>query len=161
MSEFCGAAGDESSVRPRGAALELGVTDYDTSSVYGRGANEQLLGRLAKGKRDQLTICTKFGVVRDPDGPQGSTYDRGIDNSPAHMRRSCEESLARLGVDTIDLYYVHRIDPAVPIEETVGALGELVQAGKIRAIGLSEVPDRKSTRLNAVHPIAEIGRAHV
>src|SRR3546814_6621077 len=68
-------------------------------------------------KRDQLTICTKFGVVRDPDGPQGSTYDRGIDNSPAHMRRSCEESLARLGVDTIDLYYVHRIDPAVPIEE--------------------------------------------
>src|SRR3546814_56627 len=156
MSEFYGAHDDESSLRTLERALELGVTHYDTSNVYGRGANEQLLGRFAKGKRDQLTICTKFGVVRDPDGPQGSTYDRGIDNSPAHMRRSCEESLARLGVDTIDLYYVHRIDPAVPIEETVGALGELVQAGKIRAIGLSEVPADVLRRANAVHPIAAL-----
>src|SRR3546814_17533090 len=103
-----------------------------------------------------LTICTKFGLVREPDGPQGSTYDRGIDNSPAHMRRSCEESLARLGVDTIDLYYVHRIDPAVPIEETVGELGELVQAGKIRAIGLSDVPADVLRRANAVPPIAAL-----
>src|SRR3546814_18449331 len=103
-----------------------------------------------------LTICTKFGLVRDPDGPQGSTYDRGIDNSPAHMRRSCEESLARLGVDKIDLYYVHRIDPAVPIEETVGARGELVQAGKKHAIHLSEELSNVQSSANALHPLASL-----
>src|SRR3546814_18999898 len=105
MSEFYGAHDDESSLRTLERALELGVTHYDTSNVYGRGANEQLLGRFAKGKRDQLTICTKFGVVRDTDGPQGSTYYSGIANSPAHMRRCCGESLARQGGEPIATKY--------------------------------------------------------
>src|SRR3546814_13022257 len=135
MVVLCGAQDDEGALPALGRALDLGVTHYDESNVYGRGANEQLLGRFGKGKRDQLTICTKFGVVRDPDGPQGSNYDRGIDNSPAHLRRSCEESLARLAVDAIDLCYVHRIDPAVPTEEHMGTRGQLVQRGKIRATG--------------------------
>lgn len=139
MSEFYGEADDEESLRTLDRAFELGVTHYDTSNVYGRGANERLVGRFLKGRRDKVMVASKFGVVRDPDGPLGSTYDRDIDNSPAYMRQCCEESLARLGTDTIDLYYVHRADPRVAIEETVGALARLREEGKIRAIGLSEV----------------------
>lgn len=157
MSEFYGANhDDEASLRTLERAFELGITHYDTSNVYGRGANERLVGRFAQGKRGALTIATKFGVVRDPDGPEGSTHDRGIDNSPTHMRASCEESLVRLGVEAIDLYYVHRVDPAVPIEDTIGALAELVQEGKVRAIGLSEVSPDQLRRAHAIHPIAAL-----
>lgn len=141
MSEFYGATDDDASLRTLERAFELGVTHYDTSNVYGRGANERLLARFIEGKRDQLTIASKFGVVRDPDGPSGSTYDREINNSPEYMRKCCEESLTRLGVEAIDLYYVHRADPNVAIEETVGALARLREEGKIRAIGLSEVDE--------------------
>jgi aryl-alcohol dehydrogenase-like predicted oxidoreductase len=156
MSEFYGEPDDVQSLATLERAFELGVTHYDTSNVYGRGHNEALVGSFARGKRDAITIASKFGVVRDPDGPLGSTYDRGIDNSPAYMRRCCEESLRRLQVEAIDLYYVHRADPRVPIEETVGALGELVAEGKIRAIGLSEVSADVLARAHATHPIAAL-----
>jgi len=139
MSEFYGEPDDEESMRTLARAFELGITHYDTSNVYGRGANERLVGQFLKGRRDRVTVASKFGVVRDPDGPLGSVYDREIDNSPEYMRQCCDESLARLGIDAIDLYYVHRADPAVAIEETVGALARLRDEGKIRAIGLSEV----------------------
>lgn len=156
MSEFYGSHEDTESLRTLERAFELGITHYDTSNVYGRGHNEQLVGRFAADKRDRITIASKFGVVRDPEGPEGSTYDRGIDNSPAYMRQCCEESLARLGVDTIDLYYVHRADPNVPIEETVGALARLKDEGKIRGIGLSEVTENVLRRAHATHPIAAL-----
>jgi len=139
MSEFYGEVDDEASFEVLERAFELGVNHYDTSNVYGRGANEQLISRFAAGKRDRLVLATKFGVVRDPDGPAGSTYDRDIDNSPNYMRQCCEQSLERLGTDVIDLYYVHRADPSLPIEETVGAMARLREEGKIRGIGLSEV----------------------
>ena len=156
MSEFYGERDDEQSLRTLERAFEIGVTHYDTSNVYGRGHNEQLLGRFLKGKRDRVLLASKFGVVRDPEGPQGSTYDRDIDNSPAYMRKCCEESLARLGTDAIDLYYVHRANPKTPIEDTIGALGELVREGKIRAIGLSEVTAEQLRRAHGVHPVAAI-----
>jgi aryl-alcohol dehydrogenase-like predicted oxidoreductase len=139
MSEFYGEPDDKASLQTLERAVELGVTHFDTSNVYGRGANERLLGRFLKGRTDDITIASKFGVVRDPDGPLGSVYDRDIDNSPEYMRACCEQSLSRLGVEAIDLYYLHRADPAVPIEETVGAMAQLRDEGKIRSIGLSEV----------------------
>lgn len=154
MSEFYGERDDDQSLKTLERAFELGVTHYDTSNVYGRGHNETLVGRFAKGKRDRMTIASKFGVVRDPDGPEGSTYDRDIDNSPAYMRACCEDSLKRLGTDVIDLYYVHRTDPKVPIEDTIGALADLIREGKIRAIGLSEISADQLRRAHAVHPIA-------
>jgi len=156
MSEFYGDPDDAQSLRTLERAFELGVTHYDTSNVYGRGHNERLLSKFLKGRREQVMLASKFGVVRDPDGPPGSTYDRGIDNSEAYMRRCCEESLARLQIDRIDLYYVHRTDPNVPIEDTVGALGRLVQEGKIGAIGLSEVTADQLRRAHQVHPVAAI-----
>ncbi len=156
MSEFYGSHDEKSSLATLERAFELGITHYDTSNVYGRGDNERLVGRFARAKRDRLTIATKFGVVRDPDGPEGSTYDRGIDNSPDYMRRCCEESLQRLGVEVIDLYYVHRIDPEVAIEDTMGALSRLVEEGKIRSVGLSEVTADQLRRANSVHPVAAL-----
>lgn len=156
MSEFYGEPDDAQSMRTLARAFELGVTHYDTSNVYGRGHNERLLSGFLKGRRDAVLLASKFGVVRDPDGPPGSTYDRGIDNSPAYMRQCCEESLARLGVECIDLYYVHRADPNVPIEDTVGALAELIRAGKIRAYGLSEVSAELLRRAHRVHPVAAL-----
>jgi aryl-alcohol dehydrogenase-like predicted oxidoreductase len=156
MSEFYGTHDDESSLRTLERAFDLGVTHFDTSNVYGRGHSEKLVGRFVKNKRDRLTIASKFGVVRDPNGPENSTYDRGIDNSPAYMRRCCEESLARLEVEVIDLYYVHRTDPNYPIEETVGALSDLVKSGKIRGYGLSEVPAAVLRRANAAFPAAAL-----
>jgi aryl-alcohol dehydrogenase-like predicted oxidoreductase len=156
MSEFYGDYDDDQSLKTLERALELGVTLFDTSNVYGRGHNETLVGRFAKGKRDRLVISSKFGIVRDPDGPNGSTYDRGIDNSPAYMRRCCEESLSRLGTDHIDLYYVHRADPNVPIEETALALGDLIREGKIRSYGLSEVSAAQLRRAHAAHPVAAL-----
>ena len=156
MSEFYGERDDAQSLRTLERAFELGVTHYDTSNVYGRGHNETLLSQFLRGKRARVTLASKFGVVRDPDGPLGSSYDRDIDNSPAYMRRCCEESLARLGVETIDLYYVHRADPNTPIEATAAALADLIREGKIRAYGLSEVTAETLRRAHAVHPVAAI-----
>ena len=156
MSEFYGERDDAQSMRTLERAFELGVTHYDTSNVYGRGHNEELVGRFIRGKRDRVLLASKFGVVRDPDGPQGSTYDRGIDNSPAYMRRCCEESLVRLDVDTIDLYYVHRTDPNMPIEDIVSALADLVREGKIRGYGLSEVSADTLRRAHKVYPVTAI-----
>lgn len=156
MSEFYGERDDAQSMHTLERAFALGVTHYDTSNVYGRGHNEQLLGAFLKGRRDKILLASKFGVVRDPDGPQGSTYDRGIDNSEAYMRTCCEQSLARLGTDVIDIYYIHRADPNVPIEDTIGALARLVSEGKIRGIGLSEVTAEQIRRAHAVAPIAAV-----
>lgn len=156
MSEFYGPADDADSLKVLDRALELGVTFLDTSDVYGRGHNEELLGRFLKGRRDEVVLASKFGVVRDPDGPPGSTYDRDLDNSPAYMRRCLEGSLRRLGTDRIDLYYIHRLDPKVAVEEIVGALAEEVAKGRIRAIGLSEVDADTLRRAHAVHPIAAL-----
>ena len=139
MSEFYGEPDDAQSLRTLERAFELGVTHYDTSNVYGRGHNERLLSQFLKGRRDRVMLASKFGVVRDPDGPLGSTYDRGINNDPAYMRQCCEESLRRLGVETIDLYYVHRVDGVTPIEDTVGAMADLVPLKRMGS--LEEVAD--------------------
>jgi aryl-alcohol dehydrogenase-like predicted oxidoreductase len=154
MSEFYGARDDAQSRKTLDRAFELGVSHYDTSNVYGRGHNERLLGQFIKDKRDQIVLASKFGVRRDPDGPEGSTYDRDVDNSRQYMRQCCEDSLRRLETDCIDLYYIHRADPKVPIEDTIGAMSDLVKEGKIRAIGLSEVNADQLRRAHAVHPIA-------
>ncbi|BBE35625.1 aldo/keto reductase [Sphingosinicella microcystinivorans] len=156
MSEFYGERDDVQSRATLERAFELGVTHFDTSNVYGRGHNEQLVGDFIRDKRDGVMLASKFGVVRDPGGTQGSTYDRDIDNSPAYMRQCCEESLARLGTDVIDLYYVHRAAPGIPIEDTVGALSRLVEEGKIRGIGLSEIDGDTLRRAHATHPIAAL-----
>jgi aryl-alcohol dehydrogenase-like predicted oxidoreductase len=156
MSEFYGDQDDVQSRATLERAFELGVTHFDTANLYGRGHNERLVGEFARGKRDKLMISSKFGIVRDPDGPLHSAYDRDIDNSPAYMRQCCDESLARLGIDTIDIYYVHRADPNVPIEETVGALAELKNEGKIRGIGFSEIDVDNLRRAHAEHPIAAL-----
>ncbi len=156
MSEFYGARDEHSAMETLSRAYDLGITHYDTSNVYGRGENERLIGRFVADKRGSVMVASKFGVVRDPDGPEDSTYDRGIDNSPAYMRQCCEESLRRLGLETIDLYYVHRLDPNAIIEEVIGAMARLVEEGKIRAIGLSEVTEAQLRRAHAVHPIAAL-----
>jgi aryl-alcohol dehydrogenase-like predicted oxidoreductase len=134
-------------------ALELGVTFLDTAEVYGPYTNEQLVGRAIAGRRDEVEIATKFGFTFDPDNPYGP---RGLDGSPENVKRACDGSLGRLGVDHIDLYYQHRIDPNTPIEETVGALSELVEAGKVRYIGLSEAAPETIRRAHAVHPLTAI-----
>lgn len=155
MSEFYGATDDAESLATLHAAAGLGVTHFDTADTYGHGHNEQLLGRFVKetgGKsRAALTIATKFGIVREP-----GRYERRIDNSPAYIRKACEASLGRLGVDCIDLYYCHRRDPAIPIEEVVGAMGLLVEQGKVRSLGLSEVSLATLQAAHAVHPIAAL-----
>ena len=156
MSEFYGPRDDDQSRKTLERAIELGVTFFDTSDMYGRGHNETLVGELAKGRRDRMVIATKFGVVRDPDGPSGSLYDRDYDNSPAYMRKALDASLKRLGTDHVDIYYIHRLDPKTPIEESVGAMAEMVKAGKIRGIGLSEVSVEVLERAVKVHPIAAL-----
>lgn len=153
MSEFYGAHDDAQSLTTLERALTLGVTLFDTADMYGRGHNEELVGRFLKGRRDRVVLATKFGIVREGGG---DGYSRSIDNSPEYIRRACEASLRRLGVDVIDLYYAHRINPQQPIEDTVGALAELVRQGKIRAIGLSEVSAATLRRAAAVHPIAAV-----
>jgi aryl-alcohol dehydrogenase-like predicted oxidoreductase len=132
-------------------ALDLGVTFLDTADVYGRGANEELLVTVLADRRDEVTLATKFGILTGEDG-----YPNGVDGSPAHARRACDASLRRLGVDHIDLYYLHRPDPEVPIEETVGAMAELVAAGKVGHLGLSESSADTIRRAAAVHPIAAV-----
>lgn len=155
MSEFYGQSNDADSLHTLERALELGVTHFDSADTYGLGHNETLLGRfVAQGgaaRRRQVVVTTKFGIVRT-----AGQYERRIDNSPAYIRSACESSLRRLGVDHIDLYYCHRRDPAVPIEDVVGAMSELVTAGKVRAIGLSEVSVETLHRAHAVFPIAAI-----
>jgi aryl-alcohol dehydrogenase-like predicted oxidoreductase len=152
MSEFYGPADESESLATLDAALEAGITFFDTADMYGRGHNEELLGRFLAGKRDRAVLATKFGVVRDPD--EGRF--RGVDNSPAYVAEACDASLRRLGTDRIDLYYVHRIDPNRPIEETVAAMADLVRAGKVRALGLSECSAATLRRAHAVHPIAAV-----
>jgi len=151
MSEFYGPAEEARSIAVIHRALELGIDFLDTADMYGVGRNEELVGRALKGKRDQVVIATKFGNVRAPDG-----RFLGINGRPEYVRQACEASLRRLGVETIDLYYQHRVDPNTPIEETVGAMAELVQEGKVRWLGLSEAAPETIRRAHAVHPITAL-----
>jgi aryl-alcohol dehydrogenase-like predicted oxidoreductase len=151
MSEFYGATDEAQSLRTLEAAYDAGVTLFDTAESYGNGDNERLLGRFLAGRRADVRVATKFGIVRE-----AGKYERRIDNSPAYIRQAVEGSLSRLGTDTIDLYYVHRIDPGAALEETIGTLARLVDAGKVRAIGLCEVTPATLRRAAAVHPIAAV-----
>ena len=152
MSEFYGAADDAESHATLELALERGLDFFDTADVYGFGKNEVLLAPFLKRHRARVVLATKFGIVRDPNDPT----KRGLDGSPAYVQRSCEASLKRLGVDVIDLYYLHRKDPKTPIEDTVGAMAQLVKQGKVRHLGLSEVSPETLKRACAVHPIAAL-----
>jgi aryl-alcohol dehydrogenase-like predicted oxidoreductase len=151
MSEFYGAGDDAESVAVIHRALELGVTFLDTADMYGLGRNEELVGRALADRRDGVVLATKFGINRGED-----PRDRSIDGSPAYVRQACEASLRRLGVDHIDLYYQHRVDPDTPIEETVGAMADLVQEGKVRHLGLSEAGAQTIRRAHATHPITAL-----
>jgi aryl-alcohol dehydrogenase-like predicted oxidoreductase len=153
MSDFYGPHDDDAeSIATIHHALERGVTLLDTADMYGPHTNEQLVGRAIRDRREQAFVATKFGIVRDPANPQA----RAISGRPEYVRAACEGSLRRLGVDTIDLYYQHRVDPQVPIEETVGAMADLVKAGKVRYLGLSEASAQTLTRACAIHPIAAL-----
>jgi aryl-alcohol dehydrogenase-like predicted oxidoreductase len=152
MSEFYGVSDDEQSVATIHRALELGVNFLDTSDAYGPHTNERLVGRAIADRRDQAFLATKFGIVRDPADP----HSRGVNGRPEYVKQSCEGSLTRLGLDHIDLYYQHRVDPNTPIEETVGAMAELVQEGKVRYLGLSEASPATLRRANAVHRITAL-----
>jgi aryl-alcohol dehydrogenase-like predicted oxidoreductase len=152
MSEFYGEGDDAESIAVIHRALDLGVTMLDTADVYGPFTNEQLVGRAIADRRDDVILATKFGIVRDPENPTA----RGVNGRPEYVMKSAESSLRRLGLDHIDLYYNHRIDPDVPIEETVGAMAELVSAGKVRFLGLSEAAPETLRRAQAVHPISAL-----
>lgn len=152
MSEFYGPSNDKKSIATIHRALELGITMLDTADMYGPFKNEELIGRAIKGKRDRVVIATKFGNVRDPNDPT----KRSINGRPEYVRQACEGSLKRLGVDTIDLYYQHRVDKSTPIEDTVGAMAQLVGEGKVRCIGLSEASITTIRRAHKVHPITAV-----
>ena len=152
MSEFYGAREDAESIATIHRSLDLGMTFLDTADVYGYGDNEILVGKAIRGIRDKVFLATKFGIVRD----KADATLRGVNGTPAYVRSSCDASLKRLGVDTIDLYYQHRVDPKTPIEETVGALADLVRQGKIRYIGLSEASSDTIRRAHKVHPVAAL-----
>lgn len=150
MSDFYGHGNEAENQRTLARALELGINFWDTSDMYGPHTNEELLGRALKGRRDQVVLATKFGILRDEQG--GMSYC----SRPDYVHQACDASLRRLGVDCIDLYYQHRVDPEVEIEETVGAMAELVQAGKVKFLGLSEAPPDIIRRAHAVAPISAL-----
>jgi aryl-alcohol dehydrogenase-like predicted oxidoreductase len=152
MSEFYGPADEAEAIATIHRALDLGVTLLDTADMYGPYTNEELVGRAIRGRRDQVVLATKCGIVRDPK----DRALRGINGRPEYIRAACDGSLRRLGVDRIDLYQLHRVDPQVPIEESVGAMGELVRTGKTRFIGLSEAGPRTLRRAHATHPITSL-----
>ena len=151
MSEFYGRSDEQDAIDTIHRALDLGVTFLDTADMYGPFTNEQLVGRAIAGRRDDVVLATKFGNERRPDGTRV-----GVNGRPEYVRTACDASLGRLGVDVIDLYYQHRVDPDTPIEETWGALDELVQAGKVRFLGLSEAAPETIRRAHAVHPVTAL-----
>lgn len=152
MSDFYGDRDEQESLATLDRALELGINFWDTSDAYGPHKNEELVGGALKGRRSKVFLATKFGLVRDPADPQ----KRGVDGGPAYVRKAVEGSLRRLGIETIDLYYQHRVDPRTPIEETVGAMARLVEEGKVRFLGLSEAAPATLERAAKVHPIAAL-----
>ena len=151
MSEFYGAGDEEESTATIHRAIELGITFLDTADMYGPFTNEKLVGKAIADRRDEVVLATKFGNVRGEDGSF-----RGVSGTPDYVREACDASLSRLGVDHIDLYYQHRVDPETPIEETVGAMKELVEAGKVRYLGLSEAGTKTIRKAHAVHPISAL-----
>jgi aryl-alcohol dehydrogenase-like predicted oxidoreductase len=152
MSDFYGPRDEAESIATIHRALDLGVDFLDTSDMYGPWTNEELVGRAVRGRRERFVVATKFGIERDPAVPT----KRSINGRPEYVKQACDASLRRLGIETIDLYYQHRVDPNVPIEETVGAMAELVRAGKVRYLGLSEASAATIRRAHAVHPISAL-----
>ena len=151
MSEFYGDTDDQESIATIHRAFELGIDFIDTADMYGTGHNEELVGRAVSGRRNDVVIATKFGNVRGPNGER-----LGISGRPEYVLQACDASLRRLNVDTIDLYYQHRVDPNTPIEETVGAMATLVEQGKVRYLGLSEAGPETIRRAHATHPISAL-----